>query len=178
MAELSRAIAQLMKERERPRPQPVSAETPKLREVLEAVREKVAPGERSLADAFVRQVFDKTGAELLEREPVTRLTAIALATFRFVMERITEEPRVAVFDPDLIHEGWETPCSVVQTLLRDRPFIVDTIRDCLREAGCSVQRLLHPLFAVERDVRGGVLAIAAPGALGRRESLGNVEGAA
>jgi len=178
MAELSRAIAQLMRERERAQPSPVSSvspDTPKLRAVLDAVREKVAPGERALADAFVRQLFDKTGAELLDRDDVPQLTPLALATFRFVLERMTEEPRVAVFDPDLIHEGWETPCSVVQTLLRDRPFIVDTIQDCLREAGCTVQRLLHPLLAVERDARGAVLAIAAPGALGRRESLVHVE---
>jgi glutamate dehydrogenase len=52
---------------------------------------------------------------------------------------------------------------------------INTLRDLLRESGCGIRRLLHPVLAVERDPRGTVLAIHAPGALGRKESLLHVE---
>ena len=65
MAELSKAIARLMEERERAQPQAVLVDAPKLRDVLEAVRSKLTPAERPLAEAFVRQLFDKSGTDVL-----------------------------------------------------------------------------------------------------------------
>ncbi|HEX7406506.1 MAG TPA: NAD-glutamate dehydrogenase domain-containing protein [Candidatus Binatia bacterium] len=175
MAELSKAIARLMEERERTQPQTVSADVPKLRQVIEAVRAKVTAGERPLAEAFARQLFDKDGAEFLEEREVSELAAIAVVAFRFVVERSQGEPRVRVFDPDMTREGWAAPCSVVESILRDRPFIVDTIQETLRRSGCVLQRLLHPTFAVERDGRGAALAVGPAGALGHKESFVHVE---
>jgi glutamate dehydrogenase len=176
MAELSKAIARLMQERERTQtPAVPAAEPPKLRVVLETVRDAVAPAERALAEAFVRQFFDKVDPDWLAAESPAALAACALATFRFASEPLVQEPRVVVFDPHLIHEGWPAPCTVIQTLMRDRPFIVDTVREGLRQAGIAVQRLLHPILAVERDARGALRAFGGPGAHGRRESLLHVE---
>ena len=175
MAELSKAIARLMEERERIQPQAVVADPPKLRDVLEAARAKLAPGERPLVEAFVRQLFDKAGADVLDTGAVPELAAIAVTGCRFVLDRNLQEPRVRVFDPDLTNHGWEASCTVVESVMRDRPFIIDTIRDCMREAGCGIRRLLHPVLAVERDPRGTVLAIHAAGALGRKESFVHVE---
>ncbi len=175
MAELSKAIARLMEERERAQPQAVVADPPKLRDVLEAARGKLAPGERPLIESFIRQLFDKAGADVLDTGAVSELAAIAVTGCRFLLERNLQEPHVRVFDPDLTNHGWEASCTVVQSVMRDRPFIIDTIRDCLRESGCGIRRLLHPVLAVERDPRGTVLAIHAPGALGRKESFVHVE---
>ena len=175
MAELSKAIARLMEERERAQPQVVSADVPKLRQVLEAVRAKVTIGERPLAEAFACQLFDKDGAEFLDERDVSELAALAVVAFRFVAERGQEEPRVRVFDPDMTREGWGAPCSVVESILRDRPFIVDTIQETLRHSGCIMHRLLHPVFALERDGRGMVSAVGPAGALGHKESFVHVE---
>ena len=184
MAELSKAIARLMLERERtqegqaerPRPTPSTAELPTpLREIVDQVRAKFPPGERPLADALVRQLFDKAGAELLIEAQLPQVVGLTLAAVRFVLDRKADEPRVAVFDPDLVSDGWQVPCTVVQTLMRDRPFIVDTVRECLRQSGCTPRRFFHPLLTVERDARGTLLAVAAPGAPGQRESFVHVE---
>jgi glutamate dehydrogenase len=185
VAELSKAIARLMQERGRAQEQeerreserapgpapPAPPAPPKLREILDQIRTKFAPGERSLAEALVRQLFDKAGADLLAEDELPELVGIALAAARFVLERKSSEPRVVVFDPDLTHDGWEVPRTVIQTLMRDRPFIVDTIRECLREAGCTVRRLLHPIFALDRDASGLVLSVNPLGSPGHRESL-------
>jgi glutamate dehydrogenase len=180
VAELAKAIARLMQDRERAEAVAAAdtgaaAVPPGLREVLETIRPKFAPGERPLVEAVVRQLFDKAGADLLAEAELSALVGLALAAARSVLERKSEEPRVVVFDPDLIRGGWAMPCTVVQTLLRDRPFIVDTIRECLRESGCVVRRLLHPIFTVERDAGGALLAVGEPGGPGHRESFVQVQ---
>jgi glutamate dehydrogenase len=175
VAELSKAIARLMEDRERVQPQAALADAPKLREVLDTVRSKLFPAERPLAEAFVRQLFDKSGTDALINAAAGYLAPMVTAAFRFVAESTLEEPRVRLFDPDLSREGWEAPCSVIETVMRDRPFIVDTIQEALRRAGCTIQRLLHPIFAVERDARGTVLAIGPVSALGRKQSFVHAE---
>jgi len=175
VAELSKAIARLMEERERTQPQVVVTDPPKLRDVLDAARAKLAPGERPLAESFIRQLFDKAGADVLNTGGAPELAALAVTGCRFLLDRNQQEPRLRVYDPDLTNHGWEASCTVVESVMRDRPFIIDTIRDCLREAGVGIRRLLHPVLSVERDPRGTVLAIHAAGALGRKESFVHVE---
>lgn len=175
MAELSKAIARLMEERERVGPPVAAAEAPKLRELLDAVRPQVLPGERSLLDAFTRQLFERAGTDLLAEASTSQLAAVVLSAFRLIAERSTDEPRVLAYDPDLTPAGWETPATVIETVMRDRPFIVDTVQECLRQSGCTVRRLIHPVFGVERDARGTLLAIGAPAGLGRKESFVHVE---
>jgi len=175
MAELSKAIARLMEERERAQPQAAVTDPPKLRDVLEAARSKLVPGERPLVESFIRQLFDKAGSDVLDTGAVPELAALAVTGCRFLAERTLQEPRVRVFDPDLTTHGWEASCTVVESAMRDRPFIIDTLRDCLRESGCGIRRLLHPVLSVERDPRGTVLAIHAPRTLGRRESFVHIE---
>jgi len=175
VAELSKAIARLMEERERAQPQVVVADPPKLRDVLDAARAKLAPGERPLVESFIRQLFDKAGADVLDTGTVPELAAVAVSGCRFLLDRNQQEPRIRVFDPDLTNHGWEASCTVVESVMRDRPFIIDSLRDLLRESGCGIRRLLHPVLAVERDPRGTVLAIHAAGALGRKESFVHVE---
>lgn len=184
MAELSKAIARLMEDRGRALPQtPNTAAPPALREILDGLRTKVTPGERPLIEAFTRQLFERVAPELLVGNAPAELVPFALGAFQFITGRGTEEPlaeplaepRLRIFDPDLIQPGHEAPRTVIETLLRDRPFIVDTIQECLRHSGIAVQRLIHPVFAVERGANGRVLAIGAPTGLGRKESFVHVE---
>jgi len=171
MAELSKAIARLMDEQRRARlPQPVAA--PAVQEAVDASRVQVAPGERTLATQFVRLFAAAPGAAGMDERS---LSAAAMAAFRYVIERAVEEPRVRVFIPDLAHDGWESSGTVIQVLIRDRPHIVDTVRECLRDADCRVQRLIAPTFQIERDPRRAVLAIDTPGPVGPRETFVHVD---
>src|SRR5512139_1036019 len=140
-----------MEERERAQPEAVVADAPKLRDVLDSVRSSLSPSERPPAEAFVRQLLEKAGAEFLGGADIRYVVAMALAAYRFLAVPTVDEPRVRIFDPDLSRERWEAPCSVVETSMRDRPFIVDTVQETLRRCGCTIRRLLHPIFAVERD---------------------------
>lgn len=171
MAELSRAIARLMEEQKRGRT-PAPADPAPVREVVDAGRNQVVPGERTLAEPFVRLFAASPGAAGIdERE----LSSLAMVAFRFLMERSSEEPRIRVLSPDLAQEGWESSGTVVQILLRDRAYIVETVRECLHEAEIRPRRLIASTFRIERDPRRAVLSIDVPGVVGPRETFVHVE---
>lgn len=167
MAELSKAIARLMAERERAQqPEPATVDSPKLRELLDRLRVTVAPGERVLAEGVARQWLQRSGAELLASHSVDDLVRLVLALFRFLQQSATEEPRVEA-EP----VPGEPGVTLLRTWMRDRPFIVDTVQETLRQAGVRIRRLLHPIFVVERDMAGAVRAISISGEFGQRESV-------
>jgi len=174
VAELSKAIARLMQERERD-PYAPEIGDPKTRALIDLVRGNVAPGERSFADVFARHWCDRCGEAWLASGRPSDLAAAVVMAFRFLAERSQDEVRVSVVDPDLTPGGWEMGGTVVHTLTQDRPFIVDTVRETLRAAGCTVLRLYHPIFSVERDARGGITGLAPGGHVGRQESLIHAE---
>ncbi len=164
-----------MEERSRerqPLPVEVIPEPEPVQQAVDETRNRVAPGERSLAEAFVRQFAAAPGADAIEEK---ELTALAMAAFRFLTDRNPEEPRIRVFQPDIAHEGWSASGTAIQIALRYRPFVENTVRLCLEEMECNVQRLFVATFAVERDPRRIVLAIGPPGPIGSKEMLLHVE---
>jgi glutamate dehydrogenase len=180
MAELSKAIARLMAERsQQPQQQEGSAagreDPPKLRQVLESLRARVAPGERVLVEGMVRQWLERSGADVLSETPAEELVDRVYGIFRFLQQPAKQEPRVEVSTDPQIGRG-----LVVRTWMRDRPFIVDTVQEALRAAGAVVRRLWHPIFTVERDSAGDVRAITVGAEFGQRESVlyAEVEGVA
>lgn len=171
MAELSRAIARLMDEQRReraPRPQTVAPSPP----ARESATTALPPGERGLAGEFVRIFAAAPGAAGLEER---HLTTVAMAAFRYLAERTVEEPRVRAFVPDVTPDAWDRSGTALQVVMRDRPHIVDTVRECMRDADCRVRRVIAPTFQVERDVGRAVLKIAEPGPVGPRETFVHVE---
>jgi glutamate dehydrogenase len=143
--------------------------------VVNAVASELPARERPLAAAFTRHLFERAGADLLTTLPLARLVRIALSTYSFATAPGDRELRVRVLDVGPAEAGWDGPLTVVQTLLRDRPFIVDTILECLREDDCTVRRLVHPIFGADRDVHGVARVLSAPGLTGHNESLVHVE---
>ncbi len=70
-------------------------------------------------------------------------------------------PRVRTFGTS----GPYGDATVLETVLTDRPFIVDTVRECLRTDGIEIRHVLHPLVTTLRE------PAAAAGMLGRLRGL-------
>jgi len=153
----------------------MSAEVRNWREIVDVLRDEVTPAEQPVVAAFTRELFDKDGAALLAEHECGRNAAMTLAAFRFLAQPSSGEPRVRVVAPEATAPSGGLRRWVVETVMRDRPFIVDTIQETLRRAGCLTRRLLHPVMAVERDTHGGAVAIGPADARGHNESFVHVE---
>ncbi|MGH7949504.1 MAG: hypothetical protein ACREQF_09790, partial [Candidatus Binataceae bacterium] len=65
--------------------------------------------------------------------------------------------------------------TVVDALMRDCPFIIDSLLEYFRSIDATVYRMLHPIIRVARDRAGRVTSIEQGNALERGESLVHVE---
>jgi len=173
VAGLHKAIAQLMEGRqERPLQH---ADPAALASLLDQLRERVAPDDRVHAEAFARELFGKTHAALLDTGDVASLAGLAASAFVFLRDRGTAPVAVRAIVPQAERDGWSSACTVVESVMADRPFIVDTICDALAARGGEVRVLLHPVLGVERDADGRIVRLGPPDSAPTRESFFHAE---
>jgi glutamate dehydrogenase len=99
--------------------------------------------------ALARRLFARASARGEDSFSAAEGAAIARDSFDFLVER-NEPVKLRVGRHTRDGRG----VAVVQTLLADRPFVVDTIQECLREFKLPVRSLLHPILRIARDAQG------------------------
>lgn len=81
--------------------------------------------------------------------------------------RVAGRPVVRIFNPDRDEHGWYSPATVAQMVTDDMPYLVDSVIAELGRDGAQVQRIVHPIVVVRRDVAGELIEVlpdADPGA--------------
>ena len=137
---------------------------------LEAVAEAL---ERRLPDAppeavadFVRRLLARGSAEFVSGRTPEEISAILLPLYALLDARRPGDVSVRVArDPD------DPAVGLIQTVMDDCPFIVDTLREYVHALELHMPHLLHPVVVVARDSSGRVAEILDRGAGGRPVSI-------
>ncbi|MFO1468689.1 MAG: NAD-glutamate dehydrogenase [Steroidobacteraceae bacterium] len=105
--------------------------------------------------AFVRAYYANVDPQDLGERAASDLAGAALSHLRFARQR-RGRPLVRVFNPSVEQDGYSSPHTVVEVVIDDMPFLVDSVGMVLARRGLTVHFLAHPVLAVVRD-RGGSL---------------------
>jgi glutamate dehydrogenase len=132
------------------------------------VRRRFAGAEAERMVAFARGLFAREGERYAAELPEEDRVALVASALRF-FSVATSPVRCRLRTPTLAIDGWDSPYTIFESHLSDRPFIVDTIRECLHERGIAVRHLLHPVYSVERDDCGALVRMRS--LEGRQESF-------
>jgi glutamate dehydrogenase len=139
---------------------------------LKQVRSRIEKsGGDPLIAAFAEILFEKSDPRFLEAFDPESLSAMAAEGFAFLDSLGNDQLRVDVFNPTFEADGWEAPYTVLRLCLRDRPFIVDSVRAELRRRGFGLSHLLHPIYSVRRREDGRVAELAGRQRDGRQEAF-------
>ncbi len=134
-------------------------------EVVEALdpAEIDVPGE--VAGDFARQLLARASADFLERREPSRTAETVISLLAFVQETPSGEIGVRV------RTGERGRRLIVETVMPDCSFIVNTLRECVHEEGFSIVHLLHPVLVLDRDEEGRLTGIGGRDAEGERTSV-------
>jgi glutamate dehydrogenase len=138
---------------------------PDLNQLIEAH----ASGEsaRRLA-IFSERLFARATADFLQRESTDQQLAIAQAGLEFLSHR-DQEATVRVTS------GAGGDVTVVETVMPDCAFIVDSLLEYFHSSGVPVRAMLHPVFRVARDGSGDLESFETAGLRERAESFIHAE---
>ncbi len=107
----------------------------------------------SLPTEFLAELFGLAASEDLERYSPEELAAIAENAWRFLAQRTPGWPKVRLA-PAPTTRG----VFVLDIVNDDMPFLLDSVTGELYERALDISLLVHPVFSVERDEAGNLVA--------------------
>ena len=124
-------------------------------EALEAlIRERLPAEQTGRLLRFVGHYYARIPEELqIHGEPMD-LYGAALAHWGHARLRGPEQSLVRIYNPTLETSGWECPHTVVEVVIEDMPFLVDSLRMELNRHGLRVLSIVHPIVPVQRNEAG------------------------
>ncbi|WP_216216114.1 NAD-glutamate dehydrogenase [Amycolatopsis aidingensis] len=96
--------------------------------------------------------------EILGDEP-TNLVGAVRSHQELAQDRVQGRPAVRLFNPTAAEDGWSREATVIQVVTDDMPYLVDSLAAQLSRAGLHVQRIVHPIIVVTRELTGELRAI-------------------
>ncbi|MGJ7907067.1 NAD-glutamate dehydrogenase [Actinopolyspora sp. H202] len=103
---------------------------------------------------LLRTYYRHVPAEEVVSEEPDDLAGALRSHYDLAAHRAPGRAMVRIFNPTRAVEGWHSPASVVQLVTDDMPYLVDSVIAELSRAGAQVQRVVHPIVVVRRDVAG------------------------
>src|SRR6185295_748181 len=109
-----------------------------LERAIAYVRSRIHGEGAEAAENFVRTYWERIAADdLLGRDPVD-LAGAALAHLHLAERRLPGTALVRVFTPSFDDHGWASTHSVVEVVVDDMPFLLDSISMALVRQGCGL----------------------------------------
>src|SRR5262245_25213273 len=100
-----------------------------LKKILACAKKKLSATKLALMKPLIQQYYAQAPVvELSLRTPEALFGAI-LSHWELIFQRKPGEYKRRIFNPDVTKDGWETSHTVIQLVLDDQPFLVDSIRN-------------------------------------------------
>ncbi len=154
---------------------PAMAAPDRLARIVARVRERHPGSEGEAIATLATALFSKDGEAWAEELGDDAAATLAFESFGF-LAAAGPARRVRTFATS----SAAGDATILETVMTDRSFIVDTIRECLRADGVEIRHVLHPLLTTLRAPAadpghvGNLRGLDAAGEQGQRESLVHV----
>src|SRR5258705_1252832 len=120
-----------------------------LERAIAYVRSRLHGAGAQTAESLLRDYWERVPAEdLVGRDPVD-LAGAALAHLHLAERRPAGTARVRIYTATFDDHGWASTHSVVEVVVEDMPFLLDSISMELVRQGCGLHLVVHPVIEGE-----------------------------
>jgi len=114
-----------------------------LAKIIALVDDKFPEDEAQQIKSFVEHFYHYVAPEeLLEQGSVSDLYGAAVAYWRFARQYTADQTKIRVYNPQFEQEGWQSAHTIVSLIIKDMPFLVDSIRMALNRQGLTVHLIV------------------------------------
>lgn len=123
-----------------------------LENVLTLIGRKDSTDKAPLIQEFGRLLFKNIAASDLEGRNDSDLYGATLSLWQSFCRYDARTPFIQVYNPQIMHHGWQSEHTIVEIITPDMPFLVDSIRIALNRIGITAHLFLHsPITLVRSD---------------------------
>ncbi len=130
-----------------------------IQQLSDLARERLPATQVERARSFFKAYYHRVPTEDLEQAPLDDLYGAALAHLKFAQRRVAGNACLRIYNPTTEVHGWQTRHSVVEIVVDDMAFLVDSIRMALNRLGHTIHLTIHPVISVERDPDGTMVGL-------------------
>ncbi len=127
--------------------------------VLDSLSSKVKQETQPLLSTFVKSLFKHASARDLSEYDAADLNGLTMANWQHFQSWDRLTPKVSVFNPNIEEQEWQTTHTVICVLVKDMPFVLDSVRLILNRQQANIYSIFHSSFDTKRNESGDVLTL-------------------
>ncbi|QTH71502.1 NAD-glutamate dehydrogenase [Pseudoalteromonas xiamenensis] len=127
--------------------------------VCKLIQKKVHAEHVSLVEKFAKSLYSNMSKEDLVKRNDSDLYGAALSLWNALEKNNTDEPFIRVFNPEVAKDGWQSSHTIVEIIVKDMPFLVDSVRMAMNRENIVSHLLLHTPLKLQRNEKGVISAI-------------------
>ena len=140
---------------------PVSAEghAALVENVKTIIREKLEPKQAKLLAAFAESFYGSVSQEDVNSRSPNELYGAILNLWLFMQDYSRGETKIRIFNPTLEQHGWQSNQTIIEILIEDMPFLVDSLLMLFNKKGINTHLFIHVPLAISRSKNKQVSAV-------------------
>ncbi|WP_261817375.1 NAD-glutamate dehydrogenase [Vibrio gallicus] len=146
-----------------------------LEKVYLLIQDKVAKEHQVVVTQLAKHLFSHISHDDLVSRNESDLYGAVVSLWQHMKETPLQQLSVRVFNPSLSRNGWQSTHTIVEIILKDSPFLVDSIKMTLSRLGLSSHVMLHGPARVSLNKQGKIQEINSDDLNGELYSVFHIE---
>ncbi len=130
-----------------------------LEKVYKLIDDKLESAHQPLVTQLAKHLFSNISYDDLMQRNESDLYGAILSLWHHIRDQQPQEISVRVFNPAVSRQGWQSTHTIVELVLPDSPFLVDSIKMALSRLDLVSHLMLHGPTHIKRDKKGNIDAI-------------------
>ncbi|WP_194435022.1 NAD-glutamate dehydrogenase [Vibrio fluminensis] len=130
-----------------------------LEKVYQLIQDKLELAQQPLVNQLAQHLFSNIAQDdLLERNE-SDLYGAVVSLWHHLNDKKPQDISVRVFNPTVSKQGWQSTHTIVEIVVPDGPFLVDSIKMALTRLDLASHLMLHGPTQIKRDKKDKILSI-------------------
>ena len=131
-----------------------------LSNVAQLIQKKVPAATAPLVNQFSELLYNNISTADLEHRNDSDMYGATLSLWKELNDHQDGKPVINVFNPQVSRHGWKSSHTVIEIIVRDMPFLVDSVRIALSRLHVSPHLMLNSPIKIIRDKKNDISALA------------------
>ncbi|MBM7035786.1 NAD-glutamate dehydrogenase [Vibrio ulleungensis] len=114
-----------------------------LEKVYHLIATKIDDEQSPLVLKLAKHLFSNISHDDLLQRNESDLYGAIVSIWKHLSDTPNAQPSVKVFNPTVAHHGWKSTHTIVEIVMPDQPFLVDSIKMCLARLDITSHLMLH-----------------------------------
>ena len=132
-----------------------------LSNVVELIQQKVPSETAPLVEQFSNLLYKNISTLDLAHRNDSDMYGATLSLWNSLNDHQDNTPIIKVFNPQVSKNGWKSSHTIIEVIIRDMPFLVDSIRIALGRLGVTPHLMLNSPIKLIRDKKHNITQLSA-----------------